>query len=638
MRSIPIVLALCASAPSTSAQFHRYDEGRIVPLACDSSRIAVYDTSRGVAELSVALAGRDVEIERIEAWPIPGWWIVPTRAHVRSAQSVEDLTRAIAHDRAVEFVSPILIAADGELMIPGRDLFVGLADPDDVAWVERALAKDGVIERDYGGFRGLVRVRTRANHGLDVLARANALALEPEAAFADLDFVYTGRSDHTPNDPNFPQCWGLSGPSTNPDYDLDAPTAWDLTLGDPNVRIAILDVGVQVNHPDLRVVAGADVTSDGPGTGGPVNSCDSHGTAVAGAAAAVADNGLGACGSAPGCSIVPIRAMIALPQCNYIWTTTTGWIVDALSAVDTLGCRVTNCSNGLQSQSVVTNLYTVLHANGVVHFASAGNSTATTIHYPASLGVVNGVGAIGPTGALAWFSNTGTGLDLVAPGMGIWTTDRTRFQGAAPGDYQLADGTSMASPYAAGVAALVLSRNPSLSANEVDAILRQTAVDLGPVGYETSYGHGVVKARAALDAAGIPCALPASTCTTSPNSVGAGAVMTSSGSASMLSNDLVLGAYDCPARTPGRFEFGTVAAQTPFGNGVRCIGAAVRRFTPVVTSVFGDAAQSVDWTNLPGVVGVAVGQTWYFQFVYRNPQAGGAFFNASDAVAVTLCP
>lgn len=633
-----VLLALVASSPLVSAQIQRFDGASAVPLACDATRIAIHDGARDAADLATALAGHDVDVARIEPWPIAGWWIVPTRASVRDEHAVRALTSAIARGGLVDFVSPVLLAEDGATLIPGRDVYVGLADPTAAIWIESLLARESDIQLGYGGFAGIVRARTDGRDGFGTLARANALALEPELAFVDLDFVYTGRFDHVPNDPNFPQCWGLSGPSTNPDYDLDATSAWDLTLGAASVKIAILDVGVQPNHPDLRVLPGADVTSEGPGSGAPVNSCDNHGTAVAGAAAAVADNALGACGVAPGCSIVPIRTLIAVPQCNYTWTTTTTWVVDALSQVQQLGCRVTNCSNGLQSQTVVSNAYAQLHASGVVHFASAGNSAATMLHYPARLDIVNGIGALAPNGQLASFSNTGTGLDFVAPGVGIWTTDRTGAQGAQLGDYAQFDGTSVASPYAAGVAALVLSRNPTLNAAQVDAILRQTAIDLGPAGYETSYGHGVVKARAALDAAGAPCVAPTSVCVTSPNTVGAGAVMTSTGTLSVLSNDLVLGVFGCPPMTSGRFVLGAPAAQAPFGNGFRCLGPTVYAFPNVLTTVFGDATQVVDWANLPGGAPAAPGQSWQFQFVYRNPQAGGARFNVSDGIDVALCP
>lgn len=641
--SIHALAALATLALPASAQFHRYDFDRRVELACDTTRIAVFDEARTALELRGAVADPGLDADALAAWSIPGWWLVPTRPAARTPSGVRELVRRLSADRRTTFASPVLIAEDGEVMIPGRDLFLGLADPDDGEYVARALAREGAVERDYAGFRGLVRVRTSARNGFDVLERANELVLSPELAFADVDFAYTGVGDHLPNDLGFPDTWGLHANGLNAtfDVDVDGPEAWDLTIGSPSIRIAILDVGVDTAHADLRVAPGADVTSAGPGAGGPVSVCDNHGTIVAGAAAARSDNYFGqAVGAAPGCTIVPIRMLVGSQLCDTTFTTTTAWVVAGLGAAQSLGCRVTNCSNGLQSQPTVSAAYAQMHAAGIVHCASSGNSSATTIHYPASLDVVNGVGALAPSGTLATFSNTGASLDMVAPGVGIFTTDRTGAAGFTPNTYDFFSGTSLASPYVAGIAALVLSRNPSLSATQVDTILRGTCRDLGPAGYDTAYGYGLVRARAALDAAGTACIAAWTECSTSPNSVGPGALLATSGSSSVAGNDFVLSVGGCPPTTSGRFFFqaDTYIAPSLYGNGIRCVSAPSTRFPNLVTSSSGTATQVVDWAHLPGGLATTAGQTWHFQFVYRNPHAGGAGFNISDAVGITLCP
>ncbi len=131
-------------------------------------------------------------------------------------------------------------------------------------------------------------------------------------------------------------------------------------------------------------------------------------------------------------------------------------------------------------------------------------------------------------------------------------------------------------------------------------------------------------------------------CVTSPNSAGAGAVMGVTGSAFISQNDLVLVALSCPANQFGIFYYGTGQAQVSFGNGYRCVspgGVGLYRFPPVSTGSLGQASYAVDNTNPPQPSGqITAGSTWNFQFWYRDPAAGGAYFNLSDGLEVTFCP
>jgi hypothetical protein len=133
----------------------------------------------------------------------------------------------------------------------------------------------------------------------------------------------------------------------------------------------------------------------------------------------------------------------------------------------------------------------------VIHFAAAGNGT-TDVYYPASIPVVNAIGAMSSNGAIASFSNYGSALDFAAPGESVWVCDRTGPDGYTDGDYYLYCGTSFASPYTAGVAALILSEYPALTAAQVETRLRFTSVDLGTPGYDTTYGWGFVNAYNAV--------------------------------------------------------------------------------------------------------------------------------------------
>ena len=280
---------------------------------------------------------------------------------------------------------------------------------------------------------------------------------------------------------------------------MDGPEAWDITTGSSNIIVGIIDTGIEQSHPDLNQISGADLTSEGPSSGGPVNSCDKHGTPVGGCVAAIINNTLGTVGIAPGCKVVSLRTFISNGSCNGSWSSSASWTVDALDWAETNAVRVSNNSNGYGFQSsAIAAKYLSTRTNGMVHFASAGNNSSSTIGYPASLTNVNAVAALDRNGNLSSFSDYGTGLAFSAPGTAIYSTDRSGSAGYSSGDYTTINGTSFASPYAAGVAALILSQQPGLNAFEVEETMQNSSVDLGSAGYDTTYGYGFVNAEAAL--------------------------------------------------------------------------------------------------------------------------------------------
>jgi subtilisin family serine protease len=171
------------------------------------------------------------------------------------------------------------------------------------------------------------------------------------------------------------------------------------------------------------------------------------------------------------------------------------------------GVRVTNNSNDYGTDlSAMTAAYVAARNAGIVNFASSGNSGNMTIGFPArSTGVV-AVGASSRNGQKASFSSYGAKLAFVAAGQSIYTTDRTGTDGYVSGDYTMIDGTSFSSPYAAGVAALIISANPSLSAAQVESIMQTTCTDMGAVGFDTLTGWGMLNVDAAVRAAQpLPC-------------------------------------------------------------------------------------------------------------------------------------
>ncbi|MDR2927172.1 MAG: S8 family serine peptidase [Cytophagaceae bacterium] len=339
--------------------------------------------------------------------------------------------------------------------------------------------------------------------------------------------------------PLYPQQWGFNNTGQNggmAGIDINAPEAWQLSTG-TGVKVAVIDEGVDLTHSDLNnnLLFGYDAT-DGSlgGSNGSSKGNDAHGTACAGIIAAE-DNSEGVKGVAYNAKIIPVR--IAYKNSYNNWVTYDTWITDGVynawyhKNADVLS----NSWGGGSNSPAINNEINAAITQGrggkgcVVVFAS-GNNYASSVSYPASLPNVLAVGAINRNGNKADFSNYGTALDIVAPGVDIPTTD-IRGNGGynyvtnnqydpAYSDYANKDytgkfgGTSAACPHVAGVAALVLSYNPDLTAQQVRNIIENTAqkvrADLytysnnaaHPNGtWNNQVGHGLVNAYAAIQAA-----------------------------------------------------------------------------------------------------------------------------------------
>ena len=135
----------------------------------------------------------------------------------------------------------------------------------------------------------------------------------------------------------------------------------------------------------------------------------------------------------------------------------------------------------------------------------------------------------------------------------------------------------------------------------------------------------------------ITCPGPQNVCMSSTNSTGAQALMSYSGTNDISNNNFVLSAYGLPANKLGLFFFGQNQTLVPFGNGWRCVGAPLQRLPATTSNMFGDMTWALNLNALPGGTVIHAGETWYFQAWYRDPAAGGANYNASDALQVPWC-
>ena len=292
----------------------------------------------------------------------------------------------------------------------------------------------------------------------------------------------------TPNDSDYDSQWApqLTG----------AESAWGVTTGLNSIIIAVTDTGVDGTHPDFggKVIAGWDAYNNVSISAGADSAVDPHGTHCAGIAAAVGNNRKGMAGVAWGSKIMPIKISDDGPNYSasdldmaeaFIWAVDNG--------ADIISCSFSGKGYSQTMKDAVD--YAVID-RGCVMVTSMGNSYINETNYPSGYQSIIAVGATDAYDKIADFSTTGSHMSVCAPGVEIYST-------LPDGGYDYWDGTSMACPFVAGAAALILSQNPGMSPEGVKAQLEETAVDLGSPGFDSTYGHGRVNLAAAV---GVPVA------------------------------------------------------------------------------------------------------------------------------------
>ena len=355
---------------------------------------------------------------------------------------------------------------------------------------------------------------------IDPFVAAEELLVLSQVQYAEPWFIYPVNSDplFTPNDPSFSLQYGLTK--------IQAPAAWDITQGDTSVVIGIVDTGVELGHPDLsaniwrnRGEMGLDglgrdkrtngVDDDGNGYiddwqgwdfGGadynnvvqdnnpvPTAGNNAHGTHVAGIASAVTNNSTGVAGTGFKCRLLAVKTTADNDTRGpggsaYIIAGFQGIAYAAL-----MHATVMNCSwggtGGSQFEQDIINYAT---QQGTLVVAAAGNENTNTGHYPSDYANVISVAATNSSDVRASFSNFGSGVDVCAPGVSIYST-------IFPSTYTYLDGTSMSSPFTAGAVALVKSAFPSHNALQLGEKVRVTCDNID--GINPSYAGQLGKGR-----------------------------------------------------------------------------------------------------------------------------------------------
>ena len=351
----------------------------------------------------------------------------------------------------------------------------------------------------------------------------------------------------TTNDPIYDRQWAIANVGNAVQYngtvdaDMEVDSAWTLSTGDTNIKIAIMDSGVDTLHEDLvaNLLPGFDAfstdTTDTKGFPTPNFDSDGHGTACAGIVAAVANNNKGVAGVAYTSKIVPVRIFFYKDYGTGIGvqptTSTTALINGTAYAWRVANVDVISVSAGLMPiaiafMSVNTQIVEAeiseaftdgRNGYGIPMFFSSGNEDEADVLWPAELNTTIAVGAStmcderknpNDCSTEAWGSSYGTSLDIIAPGVKIATTDMTGANGYGVGAYiNDFNGTSAACPNAAAVGALILSVNPILHAYDVRAVLNKSADKVSGYSYDSTtvdgtwneeVGHGRVNAFEAV--------------------------------------------------------------------------------------------------------------------------------------------
>ena len=362
----------------------------------------------------------------------------------------------------------------------------------------------------------------------ETLLTIKHLRRDPDVVHAEPN--YRVRSLAVPNDEAYPFQWHYPV--------ISLPAAWDTTTGEPDVVVAVIDTGILSGHPDLagQLVDGYDFVSD-PASAGDGDGIDSdpedpdlsfgggsggfHGTHVSGTVAARGDNFQGVAGAAYSSRIMPLRALGAGGSgTSYDVNQAVRYAAGLDNDSGTLPSQPADIINlslgGPASSEVTRDLFREVKNAGVAVVAAAGNEASSSPIYPAAYDSVIAVSAVDAQRRLAPYSNTGSHIDIAAPGGnngedlngdgypdGVLSTGGTGTASGISYEYAFLSGTSMAAPHVAAVLALMKSVNSDLTPRDIDAMLDlgELSDDLGPPGRDNVYGHGLVNAQRAVLAA-----------------------------------------------------------------------------------------------------------------------------------------
>lgn len=506
----------------------------------------------GVQELISSKPLARIEGVNIKTYPKYNIALV-TRPPAENAATRENFSSEVGDDENIEFISRAYREVEtGSLMVVTDEINIKFKKGITKESINELITskKLSIIEGDEEGTEltsNPYLVKVKDANGDNTVDTANALSSLPEVEYAEPNFVTEFKKENVsmPNGRFFAEQWHLhnggQGNGMNRE-DVDALNAWKISKGgSSSVKIAIIDDGVDTNQPDLKanIWENPDPNAadrhgknffDGTDDPNPIHFAppfdqmtgnDIHGTPCAGVAAAAGEDASGVCGIAFECKIIGVKVWGAddLAPNSQIAKA----IRYAGKHADILSCSWSSGPSNVVSDAIKDVARNGRKGLGCPIFVATGNSAPSPISFPARLPEAIAVGASTNTGLRAGYSQFGPEIDFLAPSSGgtrgIFTTDVSiptrgfnigrRGQGDPEGLYTNGfGGTSSATPLAAGIGALVISENPTLTSEQIRIMLRNCCDKIDPnnanynaSGFSKTHGFGRLNARRALELA-----------------------------------------------------------------------------------------------------------------------------------------
>lgn len=545
-----LMLITYAQAPLSKAHLDAMNE------AVFRHKIVVqFDGNVTLAQKQLLLQEYNMEV----GWEVPEMSLTYVRLHdtPKLYTELKQVLEKLETHTSIRYATPILNSTRGSGYTTINELFVYPKDKASVEWIalqQKILSQEGSTIRSAPFLLGAYKIILQKDFEMNALELATSLNNTDWVAFAEPNYVVVPVVNSA--DTHYNRMWAHKNDSNTVfsgsivgvgDADMDVDSAWMITRGDSTIKIAVIDSGVDTTHEDLmgNLLPGYDA-SGGNSNGYPNTdkTSNAHGTACAGIIGAVADNNLGIAGVAPNCKIVPVKVFYYIDTVLYgqiplndIPFSTSERFADAIHwSWQTANVDIMSNSWGLDDlyysflpgnpalvDSAIVQAATLGRGGlGTPMLFSSGNENTKPI-WPSRLPETIAVNATsmcderkfdGSCDGESWTGCWGTGLEISAPGVKIVTCDMMGQLGYSPGlngHYTFTfNGTSAACPNAAGVAALMLSVKPDLTADAVRWLLGNTADTVGGYDYSTllyagnwsrELGYGRVNAHKAVIAA-----------------------------------------------------------------------------------------------------------------------------------------
>jgi subtilisin family serine protease len=442
-----------------------------------------------------------------------------------SSQEILQVVSRLEASPAVDFASYYLENAQHQIAGVSDEICLKISAGNDATFKIWCAAHDVRTITAHPHLNNTFTIRINKNIGAGTIDVAEELRALPWIVYAAPNYILHPEVTAV-NDPLYNRQWALQNEGTpvqgngTPGADIDILNAWQISTGSPSIKVAILDSGIDTAHVDLKdnLLPGKDAVGDS--TGGfptPNYAMDGHGTCTAGIVAATGNNSLGIAGVAYGSKIFSVRV--------FYYLNLGGTIIPASSAdIFSRGytwaaydghADVMSSSWGLNSTYMallpggtpsVTEAIDSVHANGrdgkgIALFFSSGNDNVQPVLWPSNLASTISVGATNMCDTRKdtadcsgenWGCNFGTKLSFAAPGVLIASTDMTGSHGFSGTAYTYTfNGTSAACPFAAGTAALLLSINPNLTAEQIRFFMEYSCDTVGGYNYHNIHSHSL---------------------------------------------------------------------------------------------------------------------------------------------------